>query len=562
MSNRIANAFSRVITQDKSQGASQAMLYALNLKKKNLENPFIGIASMGYDGNPCNNHLNQKAEILKKNINKHKMNGLIFNTIGVSDGISMGTSGMKWSLPSREIIADSIETVMNAQWYDACVSIPGCDKNMPACIMAMARYNRPSIMVYGGSTEPGYMNNKQIDIVSGFQSYSQYKSGEITDGERENIIQNCCPGSGSCGGMYTANTMASIAEVMGLTLPNSSSNPANSKEKIEEIESIPKYIDNLLKEDIKPKDIVTKTSIENAIKLGIVLGGSTNMVLHLLAIADSFNIKIDLSNFDNYNDLPVILNLKPIGEYLMNDVYKIGGMASILRYLIQNKIIDGDVLTITGKTLWENVKDCKNLEFTDQNIVRRIEKPVTKNSHIKILYGNLSPNGCVSKISGKEGTYFKGPAKVYNNEEDFLLDLENNKIKKGSVIVLRYLGPKGGPGMPEMLKPTSSLVGSGLEKDIALITDGRFSGGSHGFIIGHITPEAYDGGPIAIVEDDDYIMINTHENHNSINLLVDDEEREKRYKKLEITINDCKDSYLNKYRKLVSCASSGCVTTK
>jgi dihydroxy-acid dehydratase len=556
------NKFSKVITQDKSQGASQAMLYALGLKKKDLNNPLIGIASMGYDGNPCNSHLNYKADVIKQEINKNNMVGLVFNTIGVSDGISMGTSGMKWSLPSREIIADSIETVMNAQWYDGCISVPGCDKNMPACIMAMARYNRPSIMVYGGSTNPGKLNDKKIDIVSGFQAYSQYKTNEITDLERESIIQNCCPGVGSCGGMYTANTMASISEVMGLTLPNSSSNPVLSFQKMEEIHNVPKYMINLLENNIKPRDIVTKTSIDNAIKIGIMLGGSTNLVIHMLAIADSFNIKLDLDYFNNFNNLPVIANLKPIGEYLMNDVHTIGGMSSIIRYLIEYNVLDGDVMTVTGNSLWDNVKDSKTLDFNQQNIIKPITEPITKSSHIKIMFGNLAPEGCVSKISGKEGTMFRGMAKVYNNEEDFLKDLDDDKIKPGTVIVLRYLGPKGGPGMPEMLKPTSSLVGSGLEKDVALITDGRFSGGSHGFIIGHISPEAFDRGPISIVEDGDMIIIDS--NLNTINLLVSEDDVNKRFSELKIpdinSISNSFPSYLQKYQKLVSCASKGCIT--
>jgi len=557
--NNVLNRFSRILTQDKSQGASQSMLYAIGINSKNMNKPFVAVASMGYDINPCNSHLNQKSEIVKKFIIKKKrLNSFIFNTVGVSDGISMGTYGMKWSLPSRELIADSIETNINGHFYDGAVILPGCDKNIPAAIMAMARFNRPSFIIYGGSTQPGRYKGEQLDIVSSFQSYSQYTSGEISNNKRLNIVKNACPGPGSCGGMYTANTMASISEVMGLTLPNSSSNPATSEEKFLECKNSEKHIYKLLKMNLKPRDIITKKSIENGIKLGLILGGSTNLVLHMLAIAHSFDIKLNLQDFVKHHDIPLLLNLKPYGEYLMNDLHHIGGMSQIIKYLIQKKILDGTALTITGNTLWENVKNSKEINFDTQDIIYPINKPIKSNSHIRILHGNLAPNGSVSKITGKEGTYFKGNALVYNQEDDFLSDLKNKKINKGSVIVLRYMGPKGAPGMPEMLKPTSSIVGSGLENDVALITDGRFSGGSHGFIIGHVAPEAYDGGPISLVENGDIIEIDAEK--NTINLLVKDTILDLRKNKLDYKFKKLNNNYLKKYQKLVSCSSKGCIT--
>jgi dihydroxy-acid dehydratase len=557
--NNVLNRFSRILTQDKSQGASQSMLYAVGMTQKKMKNPFIAVASMGYDINPCNSHLNQKSEIVKKFINqRNRLNAFIFNTVGVSDGISMGTDGMKWSLPSRELIADSIETNINAHFYDGAVILPGCDKNIPAAIMAMARYNRPSFIIYGGSTYPGKFKGQELDIVSSFQSYAQYKSGEISNNKRQNIVKYSCPGPGSCGGMYTANTMASICEVMGLSLPNSSSNPALSEEKFQECRQSEKYIYNLLKIDLKPRDIITKSSIENGIKLGLILGGSTNLVLHMLAIAHSFDINLSLKDFERYHNIPLLLNLKPYGLYLMNDLHNIGGMSQIIKYLIQNNILDGKTKTITGKTLWENVKLSKDIDFNSQNIIHPIENPIKNNSHIRILYGNLAPEGSVSKITGKEGTYFKGNALVYNNENDFLKDLNNKVIKKGSVIVLRYMGPKGGPGMPEMLKPTSSIVGTGLEKDVALITDGRFSGGSHGFIIGHVAPEAYELGTIALVENGDLIEIDAEK--NTINLLVNKSTLDFRKNKLINNFKKLDNNYLKKYQKLVSCSSKGCIT--
>jgi dihydroxy-acid dehydratase len=561
MSNNLPklNRFSRILTNDKSQGASQSMLYAVGLKPRNINKPFVAVASMGYDINPCNSHLNHKSEIVKKFINqKKRMNAFIFNTVGVSDGISMGTDGMKWSLPSRELIADSIETNINAHFYDGCVILPGCDKNIPAAIMAMARYNRPSFIIYGGSTNHGKYKGEKLDIVSSFQSYAQYKNGQISNRKRLNIVKNACPGPGSCGGMYTANTMASISEVMGLTLPNSSSNPATSEEKKIECKNAEKYIYELIKSDLKPRDIITPTSIENGIKLGIILGGSTNLVLHMLAIAHSFDIKLELNDFSKFNELPLLANLKPSGEYLMNDLHHMGGMSKVIKYLIQNNIINGSTLTITGQTLWDNVKDCDDLNFNSQDIIYPLQNPIKQDSHIRILYGNIAPKGSVSKITGKEGTHFKGYALVYNNEDDFLIDLKNNKIKKGSVIVLRYLGPKGAPGMPEMLKPTSSIVGSGLEKDVALITDGRFSGGSHGFIIGHIAPEAHEGGPISLIENGDQIEIDAVK--NTINLLVSEEQLIIRELKLKHQFKKLENNYLKKYQRLVSCSSQGCIT--
>ena len=447
---------------------------------------------------------------------------------------------------------------MNAHHYDGNICIPGCDKNIPGSLMAMGYVNRPSIMLYGGSIEPGYLNNTKLDIVSAFQSFSQYKTNQINNKEREKIIKNCCPGSGSCGGMYTANTMASMSEVMGLTLPNSSSYPAMSKHKLRECIIIDKYMINLLKKDIKPKDIVTKTSIENAIKIGIILGGSTNLVLHIIAIADAFDIKLTLDDFvDISKNIPVLSNLKPHGIYLMNDLHNIGGLSILIKYLIEENILNGDVLTVTGNTLWDNVKKSTKLDFEKQNVIYPLDKSVKTNSHIRILKGNIASEGSVAKISGNEGEYFKGKARVYNNEESFLNDIDN--LQKGTVVVLRYLGPKGGPGMPEMLKPTSYLVGSKLEKDIALITDGRFSGGSSGFIIGHVSPEAYVGGNIGLIEDDDLIEINAKT--DTLNLLVNEEELIKRKNKWKLP-NDYKQTnknYLVKYQKLVSSASNGCL---
>jgi len=551
------NKFSSVLTQDVSKGAAQAMLYAVGLNKNDMSKPQIGISSMWFEGNPCNIHLDNLSHLVKNSIQKNQMIGMRFNTIGVSDGMSMGTSGMRYSLPSREIIADSIETVMNAQHYDANISIPGCDKNIPACLMAMARVNRPSIMIYGGSIQPGCHKNKNIDIVDAFQSYGQYISGKINLEEREEIINKACNGSGACGGMYTANTMGVCSEVMGMTLPNSSTNPANNK--ISECELSGHYIKNLLENDIKPLDIMTKPAFENAIAMVMALGGSTNAVIHLLAIAHTVGIDLKLDDFQRISDkIPYIGNLKPSGEHHMVDLHKIGGLSVVIKYLISNGLLNGNILTVTGKTLWENVKDSKELNFKS-GVIKPIHEPIKSTGHIQILYGNISPKGSVAKITGKEGTYFKGIAKVYESEQNMLHGLKYGDIQKGvkTVIVIRNEGPKSN-GFPEMLEPTSVLVGMGLEKDCALITDGRFSGGSHGFIVGHITPEAYQNptSGIALIRDGDEIEIDIkqREINNLTGISLTPFNHGNNIFKKPLT------GYLRKYQKLVKSASEGCTT--
>lgn len=543
------NKFSRIITQDKSQGASQSMLYALNIK--DIKKPHIGIGSNWFESNPCNNHLNILADKVKSNINNNYL-PFRFNTIGVSDGISMGTRGMNYSLPSREIIADSYETINIAHSYDANISIPGCDKNMPGCLMAMIRINRPSFMIYGGSIKPGLHKGKEIDVVNAFQSYGLYLKNQINDNERENIIKNACNGSGACGGMYTANTMASAIESMGMTLPGSASNPALSEEKFRECEKAGETIEYLMVNDIKPLDIINKKSIHNAIVTLISLGGSTNAVLHLLAIAKTSNIELSIDDFEKIGkNVPVLANLKPHGDYLMYHLHQIGGISIIMKKLQELGLLYDECLTINGKTVKENLEGINHKDIFDN--YPDLLKKIKDSSHIKILKGNLAPNGAVAKLTGKEGDYFRGKAIVFNSERDFIKGLEEKKIKKGNVIVIRFQGPKAGPGMPEMLKPTSAIVGYGLEKDVAFITDGRFSGGSHGFIIGHVSPEALDGGLIGKVENGDIISIDG----DSITLEVSEEElnnRQINYKEKKLT------GYLNKYVKTVSGAELGCVT--
>ena len=553
------NKYSKVITRPGSQPAAQAMLHAIGLKKDDFKKPFIGIASTGYEGNPCNMHLNDLSLKIKESINSKLAVPLIFNTIGISDGISMGTVGMKYSLPSRDLIADSIESVVNGMSYDALISVVGCDKNMPGALMAMIRLNRPSILVYGGTIAPGCYKGKKLDVVSAFEAWGQKVSGKISDKDYENVISKSCPGPGACGGMYTANTMASAIEAMGLSLPYNSSNPAISIDKSEEKLKISSSIINIIKNDIKPLDILTKKSIENAVKLITVLGGSTNAVLHILAICKTANIDFSIDDFQRIsNCTPFLADLKPSGKFLMEDLHNIGGIPAVMKFMLNNKMLDGDCLTVTGKTISENLKDVKDLK-SNQKIIMPLSNPIKETGHIRILYGNLANKGAVAKITGKEGLYFKGSAKVFNSEIEANKAISNGEINKGNVIVIRYEGPKGGPGMPEMLKPTSAIVGAGLGKDVALITDGRFSGGTHGFVVGHIRPEAFVGGNIALIKNDDIIVIDAEK--NEINVLVSDENLKKRKKNWSVKKLDISDGVLSKYSKLVSDASNGCITT-
>ncbi|CEJ92942.1 Putative Dihydroxy-acid dehydratase, mitochondrial [[Torrubiella] hemipterigena] len=555
------NKVSSKITQPKSQGASQAMLYATGLTEQDMNKAQVGISSVWFEGNPCNMHLLDLSKIVRDSVNKAGLVPYRFNTIGVSDGISMGTSGMRYSLQSREVIADSIETVMNGQWYDANISLPGCDKNMPGVAIAMGRVNRPSIMVYGGSIKPGCTKTGEvIDIVSAFQSYGQYIAGDITEEQRFDIIRHACPGKGACGGMYTANTMATAIETMGLTLPGSSSNLADSPEKVAECESVGSAIRNLLKEDIRPRDILTRQAFENAMIVTTILGGSTNAVLHLLAIADAVGVKLTIEDFQAVSDrVPFLADLKPSGKYVMADVHALGGTPALLKYLIKEGFIDGSGITVTGKTMKQNVETARDFP-ADQDVIRPVSNPIKPTGHIQILRGSLAPGGSVGKITGKEGLSFTGKARVYDCEDDFINSLERNEIKKGekTVVIIRYEGPKGGPGMPEMLKPSSAIMGAGLGNDVALLTDGRFSGGSHGFLIGHIVPEAMEGGPIALVEDGDAIVIDTEA--RVIDLQVSDEVLAKRKAAWKAPPLRYAKGTLKKYARLVSDASHGCVT--
>mgnify|MGYP001256158932 FL=1 len=550
------NKFSKTITQDDSLPAAQAMLYAIGLKEEDMSKPQIGIASTGYEGNPCNMHLNILSHQVKKSITNESLIGLIFNTIGVSDGITNGTEGMTYSLISREVIADSIETIVKAQYYDGLITVVGCDKNMPGAMMAIGRINRPSILVYGGTIKSGKWKDKKLNIVSAFEAYGSKIKGEISEEDYKGIIKNSIPGPGACGGMYTANTMSSAIEALGMSLPYSSSNPAESIEKKNETNSIGKAIKNLLKKNIKPKDIMTKKAFENAIAITIALGGSTNAVLHLIAMAKSVDITISLEDFQSFsNKIPFIANLKPSGDYLMEDLHKIGGTPLVMKYMLDNGFLHGNCMTVTGKTINENLKEieCK----IDNEILKPFSNPIKETGHIQILYGNLAPEGAVAKITGKEGEIFEGSAKVYENEFDAIKGIEN-EIKQGDVIVIRNSGPKGGPGMPEMLKPTSAVVGAGLGKDVALITDGRFSGGSHGFFVGHISPESFDGGPIAIVKNGDVIKIDSI--NNKIELKINNLEFDKRIKNLKLPTNKYHKGVVKKYINTVSSASKGCIT--
>ena len=552
------NKYSKIITQDDSQPAAQAMLYAIGFKDEDFNKPIIGIASTGYEGNPCNMHLNKLALDVKKGVQEKDYVGLIFNTIGVSDGISMGTPGMRYSLPSRDIIADSVETVVEAMSYDGLITVVGCDKNMPGALMGMIRLNRPSILLYGGTIDSGCHNDKKLDIVSAFEAWGGKVSGKINEIQYKQIIKKSCPGSGACGGMYTANTMASAIEALGMSLPFSSSIPANDLNRVSLSKEVGKSIEKLIVRDIKPLDIITRKSIQNAISVVIALGGSTNAVLHFLAIARSANIEFNLDDFQKISDkTPYIANLKPSGKYLMEDLHEIGGIPVILKYLLDAGFLHGDCLTVTGKSLEENLRSVETLSF-DQDVVMPVENPIKKSGHIQILYGNLAQKGSVAKISGKEGLDFEGKAKVFDSELEANLGIKRGLVKKGNIVVIRYVGPKGGPGMPEMLKPTAAIMGAGLGKDVALITDGRFSGGTHGFVVGHITPEAQVGGNIALVEDGDIISIDARE--NTINLHVSEAELNKRklnWKKPKLKV---RNGSLFKYAKFVSSASKGCVT--
>src|SRR6187455_1163722 len=501
------NKYSSRVTQPRSQGASQAMLYGVGLTDADLKKPQVGICSMWYEGNTCNMHLDRLSAQIKEGVSASGLVGLRFNTVGVSDGLSMGTEGMSYSLPSRDLIADSIETVMGAQWYDALITVPGCDKNMPGSVIAMARLNRPAIMVYGGTIRAGYALGKPRDIISAFQSYGEYIAGVITDEQRQEIVRHACPGAGACGGMYTANTMAVAIEALGLSLPYSSSTPAEDPDKVDECRQAGAVVYALLEKDLKPRDILTRRAFENALTMVMAVGGSTNAVLHLLAIAKAAGVPLELADFQHASDrVPLLADLKPSGKYVQEDLHGVGGTPAVMRYLLARGFLHGDVMTVTGKTLEENLQGLPDLT-PGQKIIQPIEAPVLARGHIRILTGNLAPAGSVAKITGKEGERFAGPAKVYDSEEAMLAGLEKGEIQKGQVVVIRYEGPKGGPGMPEMLTPTSAIMGAGLGADVALLTDGRFSGGSHGFIIGHITPEAQEGGPIGLVRDGDRIVI-------------------------------------------------------
>lgn len=552
------NKYSSRITQPKSQGASQAMLYATGLTESDMGKAQVGIASVWFEGNPCNMHLLTLAEKAREGVVAAGLVSMRFNTIGVSDGISMGTEGMSFSLQSRDLIADSIETIMGGQWYDANISIPGCDKNMPGCIIAMGRLNRPALMIYGGTIKPGCHSEKKLDIVSAFQSYGEFITGNIDEAERSGIVRHACPGAGACGGMYTANTMASAIEVMGMSLPYSSSLPAEDPAKLDECVRAGHAIRNLLELDLKPRDIMTREAFENAMVLVSVLGGSTNAVLHLLAIARSVNVPLTIDDFQSVSDrVPLLADLKPSGKYVMEELHGIGGIPAVIKMLLDAGLLNGDCMTVTGKTLAENVKDLPGLT-PGQQIIQPFTSPIKPTGHIQILKGNLAPEGAVAKITGKEGLVFTGPAKVYDAEEDMLHALERKEIEKGDVIVIRYEGPKGGPGMPEMLTPTSAIMGAGLGKDVALLTDGRFSGGSHGFLVGHITPEAQEGGPIGLIRTGDRVTIDAEK----LELSVDLSEAELNTRRSAWVMPPYKATRgtLAKYIRCVKNASFGCVT--
>lgn len=552
------NKYSKNVTQDSTQPAAQAMLHAIGLTEEDLQKPLVGIASTGYEGNPCNMHLNKLSEYVKEGTQSGDLVGLIFNTIGVSDGISMGTYGMRYSLPSRDVIADSMETVVQAMNYDGLVTVVGCDKNMPGALMAMIRLNRPSVMVYGGTIASGCLNDKKLDVVSAFEAWGQKVAGNMNEEEYKAVIQNACPGAGACGGMYTANTMASAIEALGMSLPYSSSNPAVGPEKKGDCIRAGEALRSLLEKDLKPLDIITRESLENAVRLVVVTGGSTNAVLHFLAIARTAGIPFTLDDFQRISDeTPFLADLKPSGRYLMEDVHRIGGIPAVLKFMLEEGMLHGDCMTVTGKTLAENLRDVPGLE-EGQQVIRPTDAPIKPTGHLRILYGNLSPTGAVAKITGKEGLRFKGPAKVFEDEFKANAGIRDGLVKKGDVVVIRYEGPKGGPGMPEMLKPTSAIMGAGLGKDVALITDGRFSGGTHGFVVGHVTPEAQVGGPIALLRDGDVITIDAET--NTLSVALSEAELNQRKKEWKAPPLKVAKGSLYKYAKMVSSASEGCVT--
>ncbi len=555
---RKINRYSSRITEPKSQGASQAMLYAVGMTEADMQKAQVGISSVWYEGNPCNMHLNELAAGVKESVTDAGLVGFRFNTIGVSDGISMGTEGMSYSLQSRDLIADSIETVMRAQWYDANISIPGCDKNMPGCLMAMGRVNRPSLMVYGGTIRAGWFEGRKLDIVSAFQSYGEYLSGSIDDQQRQAIVRNSCPGAGACGGMYTANTMASAIEAMGMSLPYSASRPAESGHKLDECARVGAAIRRLLEEDIKPRDIMTPHAFENAMVVISALGGSTNAVLHLIAMARAVDVDVSIDDFQLISDrVPLLADMKPSGRFVQEDLDGVGGIPALMKYLLAEGMLHGDCLTVTGETVAHNLSDVNALS-ADQEIIGTLDRPVNPKGHIQILRGNLAPDGAVGKITGKEGVRFIGPANVFDSEEEMLTALEQHRIHKGDVVIIRYEGPKGGPGMPEMLTPTSAIMGAGLGSDVALLTDGRFSGGSHGFIVGHISPEAQVGGPIALVENKDSITIDVAT--NTIHVDLSDQEMTARGNRWSAPPYKAVRGTLYKYIKNVKSASDGCVT--
>ncbi len=558
MSEQPLNRISSNITQPRSQGASQAMLYATGMNEADMHKAQVGIASIWYDGNPCNMHLNDLGAKAKEGVVGADLVGMRFNTIGVSDGISMGTRGMSFSLQSRDLIADSIETVMGGQWYDGLITIPGCDKNMPGVMMAMGRVNRPALMIYGGTIRPGYVGDKPLDIVSTFQCYGEYLAETISDEERQSIVRHACPGAGACGGMYTANTMASAIEAMGMSLPYSSSTPATDPAKLDECVRAGQAIRTLLELDLKPRDIMTRQAFENAMVMVMVLGGSTNAVLHLIAMARSVDVPLTIDDFQAMSDrIPYLADLKPSGKYVMEDLHTIGGTPAVMKYLLEQGLLNGDCQSVTGKTIAENVRDVPGLE-AGQDIIHPLDTPIKDSGHIRILKGNLAPGGAVAKITGKEGLMFSGPARVFDQEEEMLRALEQKKIQKGDVVVIRYEGPKGGPGMPEMLTPTSALMGAGMGGDVALMTDGRFSGGSHGFIIGHVVPEAQEGGPIALIRDGDLITIDAKQNR--LDVSVDEAEMAQRRSQWTMPPYKATRGTLYKYIKTVKDASEGCVT--
>lgn len=552
------NKFSKEVTQDDSRPAAQAMFHAIGLDEEDLKKAQVGIVSTGWEGNPCNMHLNDLAKDIKKSVNATDLIGLIFHTIGVSDGISMGTTGMRFSLPSRDIIADSIETVVSAQWYDSIIAVVGCDKNMPGAMMALGRLNRPAILVYGGTIQPGCHNDQKLDIVSAFEAHGQQIAGQISHADFKAVVRKACPGAGACGGMYTANTMASAIEVMGMSLPYNSSNPATSPDKQAECERLGAAIRHLLENDIKPRDIMTRKAFENAITLITVLGGSTNAVLHLIAMAKSVDVSLTIDDFQKISDkTPFLADLKPSGKYVMEDLHKVGGIPAVMKMLLDAGYLHGDCMTVTGKTLAENMADVRPLP-ADQKVIRPFDQPIKSTGHLQILYGNVASGGSVAKITGKEGEIFKGTAKVYDGEAAANAAIANGDVKPGNVIVIRYSGPKGAPGMPEMLKPTAAIMGAGLGNTVALITDGRFSGGTHGFVVGHITPEAQAGGLLALLRDGDEITIDSK--NNKLEAHLSETEITRRRAAWTPPALNATSGILKKYAKCVSSASEGCVT--